>query len=546
MLRRASNRAGAENCYLLSATAAGSDASLVEAAVALERGNLATAERQLRGLLRARPTSIAGIRLMAMLALRLGRQEDALTLLSRALDLAPDYAPAREMRARTLQRLNRFEPALADVAALRRSDPANPSLAMLQAALFVRLGRQDDAAELYARTLADHPDSITGWLSYGHVLKATGRVPEAIAAYRRSIGLRAEFGEAWWSLANLKTVAFRADEIAAMDRALATANDADDRLHLHFALGKAHEDLAQHAQAFAHYAEGNQLRRAQTDYAAATITGHVSAMRDALMAQAFQFNPIAQTDSGPIFVVGLPRSGSTLVEQILASHPAIEGTSELPGMMMIAERLQQRADDRGVGLTTVLTELGAGERDDLAQEYRDHAAAHRHEGKPFFIDKMPNNWQNVVLIRLLLPDARIIDVRRQPMAVGWSAYKQHFARGQEFTNDLAELGQYYRDYTKLMAAFDASHPGQVQRVIYEQLVADTAGSVRALLDGLGLPFDADCLQFWANKRTVRTPSSEQVRQPVFTTALAHWRNFEPWLCPLREALGTIEEDYLEI
>ncbi len=545
-MRIAGDQAGAERCYLLSATAAGSDGTLVEVAVALERGDLPMAERRLRGLLKARPTSIAGIRLMAMLALQLGRHEDGLTLLSRALILAPDYAPAREMRARTLQRLNRFDAALADAETLRRSDPANPSLAMLQAALFVRLGRQVEAAALYGRTLVDHPDSITGWLSYGHVLKATGRAPEAVAAYRRAIRLRAGFGEAWWSLANLKTVAFDEADIAAMDRALAKASDADDRLHLHFALGKAHEDRAQHAEAFAHYRQGNVLRRAQTDYTPARITAHVSAMRAALARQTFDFAPIGLADEGPIFVVGLPRSGSTLVEQILASHPAIEGTSELPGMMMIAERLQQRADDRGAELATVLAELGTNERYELAREYGDHAGMHRREGKPFFIDKMPNNWQNIVLIKLLLPDARIIDVRRHPLAVGWSAYKQHFARGQEFTNDLVELGQYYRDYTDLIAAFAIACPGQVQRVVYEQLVTETESTVRAMLDRLGLPFDVACLQFWANKRVVRTPSSEQVRQPMFTTGLAQWRNFEPWLGPLREALGGIEQTYAKI
>ena len=540
-LRQAGDLEPSAHAYLASVAAAAQDEALIGAAVALQRGALADAQARLRGVLRARPTSIAAIRLMAMLALRLGRHDDALALLGRALELAPGFAPAREMRARLLQQINRFEAALADVVVLRNAAPGDPSHAMLHAALCVRLGRQTEAAAIYAESLAAHPENATGWLSYGHVLKAIGEVAPAVAAYRRAIAARAGYGEAWWSLANLKTVAFAEADLAAMAQALATAQDDEDRLHLHFALGKAYEDRGAHAEAFAAIDAGNRLRRAALSYDPARLTAHVDAWLAALGDGAM---PVAGVgDAGPVFVVGLPRSGSTLVEQILASHPAIEGTSELPGMMMIGERLAEEAASLDVTVPTLLARKTAAERAALGAEYLAMAAAHRHEDKPLFIDKMPNNWQHVALIRAILPGARIVDVRRHPMSVGWSCYKQHFARGQEFTYDLADIGAWYRDYVRLMAAFDAAAPGAVHRVIYEDLVADTEGQVRALLAGLGLAFDPACLAFWANRRVVRTPSSEQVRRPVYAGGIDHWQHFEPWLGALRSALGDLETIY---
>lgn len=542
-LRRQGDRDGAARAYLDSAIAAGADAILVEAAMAIERGDLPGAEHRLRSVLRNRPTSIAAIRLMALLALKVGRHEEAVTLLSRALDLAPDYIPAREMRARTLQRMNRFDEAMADAADLRLADPANPSFAMLKAALLVRLGHQQAAADLYRETLDHYPDSVAGWLSYGHVLKAIGHLSDAVSAYRRALHLRGDCGEAWWSLANLKTFAFTASDIAAMDEAVEGAATDEDRLHLHFALGKAHEDGGRPPQAFAHYAAGNGLRHAQLDYQAGEVTAHVDRLVHHLAGAAYRAPAKAEAPEGPIFVVGLPRSGSTLVEQILASHPAIEGTSELPDMMMIAERLSRRADQQEIALPTLIAGLSVDERLALGQVYLRGAALHRHDDKPFFIDKMPNNWKHVVLIKAILPEARIIDVRRHPMAVGWSAFKQHFSRGQEFTYDLADLGQYYRDYVRLLAAFDAAAPGHVHRIHYEELVPAMEHHVRAMLAFIGLPFDETCLRFWANDRVVRTPSSEQVRRPLFTDALDHWRQYEPWLQPLRDALGNSEAVY---
>ncbi|MDE2434922.1 MAG: sulfotransferase [Sphingomonadales bacterium] len=534
----------AERAYLASAIAAGRDRVLVQAAIELDRNNLPAAEQALRATLRQRPTSIAAIRLMAMLALKLGRQDDSLRLLDRALQLAPGYAPARELRARTLQRMNRFEPAMADVRRLVADDPDNPSLAMLNAALMVRLGWQEEAAAVYAVTLAKHAENAKAWMSYGHVLKALGRTDEAVIAYHRALDLEPGFGEVWWSLANLKTFVFADSDLAAMRSEVESASDEFDRLHLHFALGKALEDRGEDVAAFAHYALGNGLRRAQLDYRANEVTARVDDWCTALASRRTGLEDgSGWAEDGAIFIVGLPRSGSTLVEQILASHPAIEGTAELPEMMMIADRLADRAEAEGIGVPTLLAALTPDDKATLGREYYDLTHSYRREGRALFIDKMPNNWLNVAIIAAILPRARIIDVRRQPMAVGWAAYKQHFAKGQEFTYDLGDLGRYYSDYVRLMAAVDEAMPGRVHRVSYEMLVDDTDREVRALLAHLALPFDDACLTFWKNRRTVRTPSAEQVRQPVFRDGLDQWRRFASWLDPLRAALGPLAGKY---
>ncbi|MEA1672058.1 tetratricopeptide repeat-containing sulfotransferase family protein [Nitrospirillum sp. BR 11163] len=542
----------AEKAHLAGVKASTRDPILAQAAVALLEGRLNVAERALRDRLRAQPTDVAAIRMMAELAVRLGRYDDAIKLLSRALHLAPAFTAAREMLARTLQRHNRPAEALAEVERLLAAEPDNPSVLMLKASLLVRIGEQDAAATVYAHVLARHPQQAKGWMSYGHVLKAIGRVDEAIAAYRTALEQQPTLGEAWWSLANLKTFRFSADDRAAMERGLLATMDDENRLHLHFALGKALEDAGDDdAATFRAYAEGNRLRRAQLTYDPDET--HDQCARIAAMVDG---GFLARTHGGcpapdPIFIVGLPRSGSTLVEQILASHSMVEGTSELPDMMAIAARLAAPGKDAARNTPPgrypeCLGDLAPAALEALGAEYLARTRVHRHDGKPFFIDKMPNNWMHVALIRAILPQARIVDVRRHPLGVGWSAYKQHFARGQGFTYDLAELGRYYADYATLMAHVDRAAPGAVHRVIYERLVADTESEVRALLDHLGLPFEDGCLAFWDNRRTVRTPSSEQVRQPIFTEGLDHWRRFEPWLAPLKAALGTVLQTYPEV
>ena len=377
-------------------------------------------------------------------------------------------------------------------------------------------------------------------MSYGHTLKTLGRQGDSVAAYRRSIALRPAMGEAWWSLANLKTVRLGGKDVAGMRAALDRVDlRFDDRFHLHFALGKACEDAGAWEEAFRHYALGNRLRRERIDYDPGETDDQVR-RTIALMTPDFL---AARTDGGcrsaaPIFVLGMPRSGSTLVEQVLASHSMVEGTRELPDIQAIAHRLsgrRLRADPSRH--PEVLADLSADERRVLGEEYLTRTAVHRRTDRPMFIDKMPNNWAHLLLIRLILPEARIIDTRRHPLACCWSNFKQHFARGQAFSYSLSDLGRYYAAYVAMMDHADRVMPGRVHRVRHEAMVADTEREIRALLDACGLPFEPACLRFWETSRPVQTASSEQVRQPIFTEGLDSWRHFAPWLGELEAALG---------
>jgi hypothetical protein len=355
-----------------------------------------------------------------------------------------------------------------------------------------------------------------------------------------------ELGESYWSLANLKTFRFSAREIGAMSSALRGKDlDAHERFHFHFALGKALEDEADFEQSFEHYAEGNRLRRLEIRYDAdehreRLSRSHTLFTRDFLRERAQVGCPAPD----PIFIVGLPRSGSTLLEQILASHSQVEGTMELPDIIAMARRLAGTADDSdGANYPGVLAELTGDEWRSLGEEYLERTRIYRKRATPFFIDKMPNNFVHLGLILLALPNAKIIDARRHPLACCLSGFKQHFATGQHFSYNLEDIGWYYRDYVEFMAHFDRVAPGRVHRVFYENLVDDTQTQVRALLEYCGLDFEPSCLRFYENSRAVRTASSEQVRRPIFRDGVQQWRNFEPWLQPLKTALGAVLEAY---
>lgn len=545
-LRLADDPAGADAAVARQIRASVRDPQLREAATALCDNKLAVAEALLRTQLKAKPTDVAAIRMLAEIGARLGRYGDAEALLARCLALAPGFAAARHNYAVVLHRQSKSAEALAEVERLLGEEPANPNYRNLHAAVLARLGEYERAIEVYAGVLAAYPNQPKGWMSYGHALKTVGRQADSIAAYRRSIELLPSFGEAYWSLANLKTFRFADDDIAAMRAQLARSDLApEDRFHFHFALGKALEDAGDAAGAFAAYTQGNAIRRAGIDYDADENAAHVRRSK-ALFTRAFFAARAAAGDpaSDPIFVVGLPRSGSTLVEQILASHSEVEGTQELPDIGAIANRLSGRkARSQPSRYPESLAELSADELRSLGAEYLERTRIQRKTGRPFFIDKMPNNFAHVGLIQLILPNAKIIDARRHPLGCCFSAFKQHFARGQAFTYDLAELGRYYADYVELMAHFDAVLPGRVHRVFYEDMVADTEGEVRRLLDHCGLPFEEGCLRFYENDRAVRTASSEQVRRPIFREATEHWQQFEPWLEPLKAALGTVLQRY---
>jgi tetratricopeptide (TPR) repeat protein len=548
-LRATGDTAAADAAYARHIRFSAKNPVLAEAAVALLDNHIATAESLLRRHLAEHPTDVAAIRMLAEVAARLGRYGDAENLLARCLELAPSFTPARHNYAFVLHRQNKSVEALEQIDQLLEDDPRNPGYRNLKAAILARIGEIDRSIELYEGILAEYPHHAKAWMSFGHALKTAGRQDEAVRAYRNTIERAPELGEAWWSLANLKTFRFAPADLDTM-RAHTQRPDLgkEDRFHFHFAIGKALEDLRDFAQSFEHYERGNSLRRALVAYSADETSDQVRRSK-ALFTPGFfaersgRGNPAAD----PIFIVGLPRSGSTLLEQILASHPLVEGTQELPDIPALARRLGgRRLRSETTHYPEVLAELDADESVALGEEYLAQTRIHRKSDAPFFIDKMPNNWAHVGLIHMILPRSKIIDARRHPLGCCLSGFKQHFARGQHFTYDLAELGRYYRDYVELMAHFDRVLPGRVHRVIYERVVEDTEGEVRRLLDYCGLPFDEKCLHFYETDRAVRTASSEQVRRPIFRDATDHWRNYEPWIEPLKTALGPVLDAYPDV
>jgi len=394
--------------------------------------------------------------------------------------------------------------------------------------------------------LKDYPQQPKIWMSYGHSLKTQGRLPESIAAYRRAIALEPTLGEIYWSLANLKTFRFEHEDMTAMRAALASSTlSDDDRLHFEFALGKALEDAGEYQQSFGHYSQGNAIRKKLLPYSLDDNSKFVRRSKAVFTPDFFA----SRRQSGcaapdPIFIVGLPRAGSTLIEQILASHSQVEGTMELPDIPRIAaEIFRSEASTNTQGFAEAVAAFAPQELRALGERYLADTRPQRKTAKPFFIDKMPNNFLFAGLIHLMLPNARIIDARRHPLGCCFSGFKQHFARGQSFTYGLEDIGRYYRDYAELMAHYDAVLPGRVHRVFYEAMVEDTEGEVRRLLEYCGLPFEPGCLKFYENDRAVRTASSEQVRRPMFREGMDHWRHFEPWLGPLKGALGDVLERY---
>lgn len=510
---------------------------LITAALALADNDLPRAEPLLRQHLAEDPFDVAAIRMFAELAGRIGRYKDAENLLRRALELSPAFTAARSNLALVLYRLNRPAEALAELDRVIVEDPDNPGHANLQAAAFGKTGDFEEALKLYPQVLERAPDQPRVWMSYGHMLKTVGRQADGIAAYRKAIAYMPALGEAWWSLANLKTVKFSDEDLAAMRAALARQDiDEEDRFHLDFAMGKALEDLGDADAAFSHYAAGNELRRKSLRYDADDTSRFV----DRLIAMATPEFLAARAGMGcdapdPIFILGMPRAGSTLVEQILSSHSAIEGTSELPDLPFLARRDPEYP--KGI------PDLAADDLAGMGEEYLKRTRIQRKTQRPFFIDKLPNNWAHTLLIALILPNAKIIDARRHPLGCCFSNFKQHFARGQAFSYSLEDMGRYYRDYVRLMAHIDRVMPGKVHRVIYEDMVENTEQEVRRLLDHCGVPFEPACLEFHKTERAVRTASSEQVRQPIFREGTQGWQAFDAHLGPLKLALGPVLEAY---
>ena len=513
---------------------------LIRAAMAMNENDLPVAEPLLRQHLKEDPLDVYAIRLFAELAGRIGRYKDAENLLRREVELAPGFTAARANLALVLYRQNRPAEAIAELNRVLDEEPDIPGHANLQAAALGRIGEFDEAIQLYERVLAQAPNQPRVWMSFGHMLKTERRLADGIAAYRRAIELMPTLGEAWWSLANLKTVKFSDADIAAMRAALEQGGVARvDRYHLDFALGKALEDRGEAAASFAHYAAGNALRRTELDYDADETSRYVDRLIELVTPEFFAARAGQGCDApDPIFVLGMPRAGSTLIEQILSSHSLVEGTSELPDIPALARRA------RNYPLN--LPELTGARLAELGEEFLKLSRIQRKTARPFFIDKLPNNWMHVVFIMLILPGAKIIDARRHPLGCCFSNFKQHFARGQAFSYGLADMGRYYADYVRLMAHLDRVQPGRIHRVFYEDMVDHTEREVRALLAYCGLDFESACLEFHRTERAVRTPSSEQVRRPIFREGTEAHVPFEPWLGPLKEALGDVLTAYPQV
>lgn len=511
----------------------------------IAQNRLLKAESLCREFLRSVPHHVEGMRLLADIGLRLGVLDDAEFLLTSALKFEPDNVTARMDLVKTLRKRQKFESAHEQARALLDTAPENPQFQSMVAIESMQTGNYDTALELFDKVLAKVPGDPVTLTSKGHAYKTSGRYDDAVAAYHAAIASQPQHGESWYALSNLKIYEFDAGEIEAMQEQVSNSNLSHiDRVHLCFALGKAWEDKQAFDRSFDYYQRGNALKKVQARYDAERMSADLAMQREVCDTSLFERRSGDGFDApDPIFIVGLPRAGSTLLEQILSSHSRVDGTLELPNILSLSQRLRRRArDSGGIQYPGILADLPASELREFGEEFIRDTRIHRQDA-PFFIDKMPNNFRHIGLIHLILPNATIIDARRHPMACCFSGYKQLFAEGQEFTYDLDDLGRYYRDYVDLMDHWDATLPGKVLRVQYEDVVADLESQVARLLEHCGLPFEEACIEFHRTQRSVRTPSSEQVRQPIYQSGLDQWRNYEAHLDPLKNALGPVLDRY---
>ena len=502
-------------------------------------GEIYPAERIVRDYLLQHGDHVEAMRLLAKIGMQLEVFDDAELLLEGVLRLAPDYHAARHDYALTLLQRHKHAQALEQLERLVKIDPNNRAYQIGRATAYVGLGQHERAIEMYRALLAQTPQQADLHLSVAHALKTLGRQQEAIDAYHAAIACRSSYGDAYWSLANLKTYRFPEAEIAQMRAQEQSPHiSREDRYHLCFALGKALEDRGGYADSFSYYERGNALKQQEIRFNIEPIERNARLQASVCTRELFESRRGAGCPSeAPIFIVGLPRAGSTLLEQILASHSQVEGTMELPDIARFVGELQGREHDpENPRYPGILAQLDPDTLRRYGEKYLADTRIYR-TGKPHFIDKMPNNFRHIGLIHLILPNARIIDARREPMACCFSNFKQLFASGQEFTYSLEHIARYYRSYVELMRHWDKVLPGKILRVQHEDVVADLEGNVRRLLAFCDLDFEPTCLEFYRTERSVRTASSEQVRRPIFKEGLDQWRHFEPWLGPLRDALG---------
>lgn len=510
------------------------------------QGKLIRAEDICRQFLQKAPQHIEGMRVLADIGIKLGVLDDAEFLLESAVLMSPNHAEARIEYIEVLRKRQKFDMALMEADKLLATNPANPQFQSLYAIVCMQTGDYTRALTFFDRILSVVPADAGTLTSKGHALKTIGQTDNAVASYRQAIDHHPDHGEAYFSLANLKTYKFSDPELKMMqeqeDNPLSTPLD---RTHIKFALGKAYEDRQEFSLSFDQYAQGNALKKGQSRYATDQMLEEFEAQKRVCTSSLLSRRDKAGFDApDPIFITGLPRAGSTLLEQILASHSQVDGTLELPNIIALSHSL--RRGDRGSAKSTypdLLSQLADQQLRDMGEKYLQDTKMHR-AGAPFFIDKMPNNFRHIGLIKLILPNAKIIDARRHPMACCWSGFKQLFAEGQEFTYSLEDIGHYYRGYIDLMDHWHKVLPGEILTVQHSQVVDNLEVEVRRILDFCNLPFEQSCVEFHKTERSIRTPSSEQVRQPIFRDSIDAWKNYNEWLDPLKESLGSdIRESY---
>lgn len=508
-----------------------------QATAALQAGDRNEAERLLRKQLVEQPFDAAAMTKLADLALDRGQADEATVLMRRAATADP--TPDRQMALiRHLQTHVGAEATYKEIQNLPHALRASFEAQAIEAGALGAMGDDEQQIAIYERLVSLNPNNAALWKTFGDTLKTVGRTDEAVAALRRAIEADPNYGDAWWTLSNFKSFRFSDKDVAAMRKALRSKLSDDDALHFHFALGTALEDRKEFAKSFQHYDAGNAIRRKAISPDAMRVTGRVDRSIAILTPDLFdRHKDSGCLQTGPIFVLGLHRSGSTLIEQILASHPLIEGTTEITVMHQIWDRIGRMAARSGRGPYLEILQLDPAAFKAIGEEYLDRAQAYRFTDKPYFVDKLPANWMNVGLIRLALPNAKIIDARRHPMACGFSNFKQNYATGMNFSYSQESIGAFYRDYWRFMVHIDQVQPGAVHRVLNERVIEDPEGEIRRLLEFIDVPFDQACVEFHKNKRAVRTPSAEQVRKGISREGVDQWRHYEPWLGPLEEALG---------
>ena len=541
LFRMTGQAANADTAQSQLKTLAGLPVEVVTATSMFADGEIHEAERIVRKFLLANGNHVEAMRLLAKIGMKLGVLDDAELLFDALLVLAPDYHAARYDYVQVLLDRHNHVRALEELQKLLKAEPDDRSYRTAYATTCVGLGEYEKAVRLYRELLVETPQAAELHLSVAHALKTQGRREDAITSYRTAAAIRPSYGDAYWSLANLKTYRFTDGEIACM-----RAEESEpgtplvDRFHLCFAIGKALEDRADYAESFEYYARGNALKKSESSYKPGPIERNAQLQASVCTAEFFATRQgFGAASAEPIFIVGLPRSGSTLLEQILASHSQVEGTMELSDIPRIVHGLQGRgSSDVDPRYPGVLSELAPADFQRMGEKYLADTRVYR-TGKPRFIDKMPNNFRHIGLIHLILPNAKIIDARRDAVACCFSNFKQLFASGQEFTYSLDDIGRYYKSYVELMSHWDKVLPGKILRVEHEDVVEDLEGNVRRILEFCNLDFEAACVEFHKTERSIRTASSEQVRQPIFREGLDQWRHFEPWLDPLKQVLGDL-------